>query len=340
MIPSTAPPFAMTRWVAQTRLNRGSITPYNYSDTSIHGFQGTHQHAIRMGESGPFIVVSGAGTVRPNFEDRGMNFSHANETAIASYYAVVLDAIEGGRIRAEQSASTSPRPNSAPSQCRTRPHSLHTASRVGHLRFTFEDTQTPYVQLEATRAQVSAFLDSNVLTYPNGTITIDPAAHSISGSNPERQNFIVDPNRGETVWSAYFVARFDQAFVGYGTAQNGTVHEGVTDAVGPLLSGFVRFGPGTRRVGVGVGVSFISVEQARRNLDREIPDGTELEGTAYGTREARAEKLDRIRIEGASEDRLETFYTGVFHTLQVRRSRLWLGEIGVEADAGGSAVPL
>ena len=123
-------------------------------------------------------------------------------------------------------------------------------------------------------------------------------------------------------------------------AQNGTVHEGATDAAGPLLSGFMRFGLGTKQVGVRVGVSFISVEQARRNLDREIPDGTELEGTAYGTREARAEKLDRIRIEGASEDRLETFYTGVFHTLQVRRSRLWLGEIGVEADAGGSAVPL
>ena len=39
MIPSTAPPFAMTRWVAQTTENRVSVTPYNHSDTSIHGFQ-------------------------------------------------------------------------------------------------------------------------------------------------------------------------------------------------------------------------------------------------------------------------------------------------------------
>jgi hypothetical protein len=39
MIPSTAPPFAMTRWVAQTRQNYVSMTPYNDTDTSIHGFQ-------------------------------------------------------------------------------------------------------------------------------------------------------------------------------------------------------------------------------------------------------------------------------------------------------------
>ena len=106
MIPSTAPPFAMTRWVAQTRHNYVSVTPYNYTDTSIHGFQGTHQPAIWMGESGQAIVVPGAGTVRPKFEERGMGFSHADEIATPSYYSVVLDAIEGGKIHAEQSAST------------------------------------------------------------------------------------------------------------------------------------------------------------------------------------------------------------------------------------------
>lgn len=39
MIPSTAPPFAMTRWTAQTDENYVSVTPYNHTHTSIHGFQ-------------------------------------------------------------------------------------------------------------------------------------------------------------------------------------------------------------------------------------------------------------------------------------------------------------
>jgi putative alpha-1,2-mannosidase len=105
MIPSTAPPFAMTRWVSQTRQNYVSMTPYNYTDTSIHGFQGTHQPAIWMGESGQVVVVPGAGRVRDIFEHRGMKFVHENEVVSASYYSVKMDGIEGGQIFAEQSAS-------------------------------------------------------------------------------------------------------------------------------------------------------------------------------------------------------------------------------------------
>ena len=99
----------MTRWVAQTRQNYVSVTPYNYTDTSVYGFQGTHQPAIWMGESAPVIVSPGAGIVHPVFDDRGMTFVHTNEVATANYYSVLMDAIEGGFILGEQSASTPPR---------------------------------------------------------------------------------------------------------------------------------------------------------------------------------------------------------------------------------------
>jgi putative alpha-1,2-mannosidase len=96
----------MTRWVAQTRENYVSVTPYNYTDTTIHGFQGTHQPAIWMGESGQVVVVPGAGTIQSLFKRRGMRFSHGEEVTTPSYYRVHLNAIEGGSILAEQSAST------------------------------------------------------------------------------------------------------------------------------------------------------------------------------------------------------------------------------------------
>ena len=96
----------MTRWVAQTRENYVSVTPYNYTDTTIHGFQGTHQPAIWMGESAQVVVVPGAGTVQSSFARRGMRFSHEDERTTPSYYRVRLDALEaGGSILAEQSAS-------------------------------------------------------------------------------------------------------------------------------------------------------------------------------------------------------------------------------------------
>ncbi|KAH7923196.1 glycoside hydrolase family 92 protein [Leucogyrophana mollusca] len=295
MIPSTAPPFAMTRWVAQTRQNYVSVTPYNYTDTSIHGFQGTHQPAIWMGESGQVIVSPGAGDVHPKFEDRGMKFSHDQEVVSASYYSVHMEAQQGGKILAEQSAT----------------------SRVGHLRFTFTDTSTPYVLIEATRASVMGSADPTNVTYPEGTIYINPSAREITGSNPERQDFIIAPlSTPAKKWSGYFCARFDQPFSSWGVAQNGTLHDGVSNGNGTLLSGYVKFGGGHKQVNVRIGVSFISIDQARKNLDMEIPDGTSLEKTAKETRKAWAEKLDRIKLEGATKADKETFYTGFFHTLQ------------------------
>ncbi|KAH9057785.1 glycosyl hydrolase family 92-domain-containing protein [Lactarius vividus] len=263
MIPSTAPPFAMTRWVAQTRENYVSVTPYNYTDTKIHGFQGTHQPAIWMGESAQVVVVPGAGTVQSDFARRGMRFSHDDELTTPSYYRARLDAIEG-------------------------------ASRVGHLRFTFSGTHAPYVFIEATRASVMGSFDPSNVTYPTSSSA---------------------PNRAEG-FSGYFVARFDVPFVAFGTAQNGTVRAGETARAGTVLGGYAVFPQDIRTVDVRIGVSFISVEQARRNLEKEIPDGTTLEQTAKTTRAKWAEKLDRVQVQGGSRGQLETFYTALFHTLQ------------------------
>ncbi|CDO69453.1 Glycoside Hydrolase Family 92 protein [Trametes cinnabarina] len=293
MVPSTAPPFAMTRWVAQTRQNYVSVTLYNYTNSVVYGFQGTHQPAIWMGESGPAVVVPGAGEVRSVFEQRGMSFSHAEEITTPSYYSVIMNASEGGQIYAEQSAT----------------------SRVGHLRFRFENTKTPYVLVEATRAFVLGSADPTNVTYPRGSILIDPRRREITGHNPERQDFIIGPNAAPG-FAGYYCARFDAPFGGFGIAQNGTITENETHGDGAVLSGFARFAPGTKTVNVRVGVSFISIEQARRNVDKEIPDGTTIEETAEKTRAAWAEKLDRIKVEGASHEDAEVFYTGIFHTLQ------------------------
>ncbi|KAI0735964.1 glycosyl hydrolase family 92-domain-containing protein [Earliella scabrosa] len=293
MIPTVAPPFGMTRWVAQTRKDWVSTNPYNYTDTSIHGFQATHKPAIWMGNSGQFVVVPGAGAVLSVFEQRGMNFSHADEVTTASYYSAIMNAIEGGHIHAEFSAT----------------------SRVGHLRFTFDHTAMPYVLVEATRASVMGSADPTNVTYPLGSIAINPAQREITGHNPERQDFIIGPSPAPR-FAGYFCARFDTPFASFGIAQNGTNAEGVAEGRGAMLSGYARFARGTRRVEVRVGVSFISIEQARRNLDAEVPDGTALGRTAERTRAAWAEKLDRIRIEGASEEESEVFYTAVFHALQ------------------------
>ncbi|KAI0951692.1 hypothetical protein AcV7_007717 [Taiwanofungus camphoratus] len=318
MIPSTAPPFAMTRWVAQTRQNYVSVTPYNYTDGAIHGFQGTHQPAIWMGESGQVVVVPGAGEIRSAFEQRGMPFRHDDEVATASYYRVAMDALEGGRIAAEMSASTYfyLLPPRSPNSFLTPLRSVQSAaSRVGHLRFSFIDTHAPYILVEATRPSVMGSADPTNLTYPSGSVSIDAAARTITGRNPERQDFIIGPNPAPG-WAGFFCARFDAPPASVGLAQNATLAGNATRGDGALLAAYYRFAEGTTEVGVRVGVSFISEEQACSNVEREVPEGTSLEETARKTRAAWAEKLDRIQVEGADDDERKVFYTAVYHTLQ------------------------
>lgn len=107
MIPSVAPPFGMTRWVAQTHENYVSRTPYNFSDSdSIHGFIGTRQPAIWMGESGSVVVVPGFGErVKGRFEERGLKKVDGSESFGVGLYEVELQADEG-EVKVEMSAST------------------------------------------------------------------------------------------------------------------------------------------------------------------------------------------------------------------------------------------
>lgn len=157
--------------------------------------------------------------------------------------------------------------------------------------------------------------DPSNVTYPYGSVTIDPDTREISGHNPERQDFIIGPNAAPS-FAGYFVARFDQPFTSYGIIQNGSNTVNANTGEGALLSAYARFAEDAQEVVVRVGVSFISVNQARRNLEKEVPDGNPLEQTAYETRKA-WKVLDLIEVEGATDENLTTFYTGFYHSLQV-----------------------
>ncbi len=192
------------------------------------------------------------------------------------------------------------------------------ASRVGHLRFTFTETQAPYVLIEASRASVMGSADTSNLTFPLGSVEIDEQARQLTGHNAERQDFIIGPNPAPG-FAGFFCVRFSEPFVSWGVVSNadGELSKGLKRASGKQLSGYVTFDERIAVLDVRVGVSFISTQQACSNVDAEIPDGTSLEETAQKTRAEWAEKLDRIQVEGASPEDKTMFYTAVFHTLQV-----------------------
>jgi putative alpha-1,2-mannosidase len=118
MSPTTGPPFAMQRWVAQTRHNYVSRLAYNItaSTPQIHGFQCTMQPAIWMGESRSHAIVPGVAStgnpteIKSNFTDRGLFFvggpeKRGNEVISPGYYSIELEDGVGGTVFAEMTSS-------------------------------------------------------------------------------------------------------------------------------------------------------------------------------------------------------------------------------------------
>ena len=60
-MPFVTPPFGMTNWTPQTRQNKISVISYNYDDSTISGFIGTHQPAIWMGDYGYVTIIPQVG---------------------------------------------------------------------------------------------------------------------------------------------------------------------------------------------------------------------------------------------------------------------------------------
>ena len=68
-------------------------------------------------------------------------------------------------------------------------------------------------------------------------------------------------------------------------------------------------------VEVSVGVSFVSIENARLNLDKEQPFGTTFDKIRAEARNKWNEDLKRISVKGGTEDQKTVFYTAMYHTL-------------------------
>ncbi|MDR1525996.1 MAG: GH92 family glycosyl hydrolase, partial [Tannerella sp.] len=72
---------------------------------------------------------------------------------------------------------------------------------------------------------------------------------------------------------------------------------------------------GMDKLGLRYGVSFISVEQARKNLEREI-SGYDMEAVASAGRRIWNEALGKISVEGGTENDKTVFYTSLYRVYE------------------------
>ncbi|OEV09720.1 GH92 family glycosyl hydrolase [Streptomyces nanshensis] len=131
-----------------------------------------------------------------------------------------------------------------------------------------------------------------------GGLTLDKDKGTVTGFSDVKSGLSVGATR------MFVYARFDSSVSGGGKLEGGG---------GKDVTGYLRFKPGSdRTVTMRIATSLISVDQAKANLEREIPAGT-----SFGTVRQRAQQkwddlLGRIEVEGATRDQLTTLYSSLY----------------------------
>ncbi len=169
----------------------------------------------------------------------------------------------------------------------------------GILRFRFPQTNQAWVVLDAQ---------------PGGSsVDVDAAARTIHGKNSftsrgTAPNFVL-----------YFVAVFDKPFASSGTWDGSSAVSTDPRRSGKHVGAYAGFSTDSgEAVTVRVGTSLISLEQAERNLNAEIP-GPDFEKVADQARAIWERELSRIQIAGGTEAQRKTFYTALYHSFQFPR---------------------
>ena len=124
--PTVAVPFPVHSFSAQTGKN-GDGWKYQYSKTTIRGFQQVHQCSPWVNDYATFSLMPVLGELKVNEDERATGFTHDKEIAKPHYYKVDLD----NGVRAEISPS----------------------ERSGHMRFTFPKGQEAYLVFDGYTKQ-------------------------------------------------------------------------------------------------------------------------------------------------------------------------------------------
>jgi putative alpha-1,2-mannosidase len=113
----------------------------------------------------------------------------------------------------------------------------------------------------------------------------------------------------------YFYAKFSKPFKSFGSWNGDKAFPGANTQSGTNVGAFANYATSKgEQVEVKIGVSNESVEQARQNLEKDIP-AWGFEAVKSSAKNKWAASLDLFKVEGGTEDQLSIFYTGIYFSL-------------------------
>ena len=174
---------------------------------------------------------------------------------------------------------------------------LTATPEAAYYRFTFPASRDAHLSLSLGQHAAVEVLNDKIVV---GSQRIDgPIAQTVGISGETRQ---------------YFYAEFSRPMPGFETWLDGTMSKQEKQSGDRV--GFVANTPTAsgEAIEVKVGISYISVEQARRNLEREIPSW-DFDQTKARARAAWNSALSAIQSIGGTERQRTIFYTALYRSL-------------------------
>lgn len=281
--PATGMPFGMTQWTPQTRSGENKcIAPYYDEDMQIQGFRGSHFLSGSCTQDyGSLTLMPLSGALTLGAAQRASAYSRSTEVMKPYDYAVTLDRY---KVRVEMTGT----------------------ARAGMFRFHFEGKGRKWILVQSNARS------------GEGIIHIDPSKNEITAVNPAHRIYA---GWGESAGIAgNFVVIFNHPFHVGGTWSGDTRHDGSLDEHGgggaPGAYVYFDLKPG-ETLEARVGTSFTSVNEARLNLEAEIP-GWNFDQVVQRSEAAWNTALGKIQIKGSASQR-HIFYTALYHSLLLPR---------------------
>jgi len=272
--PGADMPFGMMQWSPDTFPDRASGGGYTYKNSNISGFSLTHMSGPGCAVYGDIPILPTVGAVPSDPAASNAPFSHSSEVASPGNYAVTV----GNRpVRVELAVST----------------------RAGLGRFRFPGTGPANVLFKVSDSAAGSTRSSVSVV----------GAHEVDGSVVSGDFCGTSGN-----YRLYFAARFDRSFRTFGTWHAKTVTPGARTTSKSQSGAYVTFPTATHVVQLQVGVSFVSVADARLNIDAEIP-GWDIDVLRQRDTAAWNQLLGRIQVSGGTYGDERTFYTDLYHSL-------------------------
>jgi predicted alpha-1,2-mannosidase len=254
---------------------------YNAGDDFVCGFSQTHLAGVGAPELGIVSFMPASAPVTETLTDTLgylTALDHDTEVARPGYYAVTLP--EAG-IRVELTAT----------------------QRAAHHRYAFP--------VEAVEARLVVFDLSH--TVPSGEVTaaglsLDAEAGILEGFVHSQNDF----SGGYGGLSTFFHARVRGGWQGAHVWSEGSFLAGAASVTGPQIG--VVLESEDPQVEIQVGISYVSVDGARANLEADMP-AWDFEATRAGTEAAWEAVLGRIRFEGGTAVQRTLMATALYHAL-------------------------